>query len=72
MKIAMDKIPGTAQETSEYAKKGDAKATIAEAKALAWAAHAETMIVVRFTFGLSILAFLFGAAALVVALAKGN
>ena len=61
MKPMIGHVPGTRQESVEYAKKATAKCTVEEAKALADAAGNTAVLVSRF-------ALLFGAASLLLSI----
>ena len=70
MKAHIGRIPNTKQESAEYGKKLDAKATIAESKALAESAAIPAIIVARFAVLLSVVACGVALVALAVALVR--
>ena len=62
------RIPGTMQESVTYGKKLDAKATIAEAQALAAAAGERALMSARFAVGLAVTSGVCSLGAIVIAL----
>ena len=70
MKPLIGHVPGTRQESVEYAKKATAKCTVEEAKALADAAGNTAVLVSRFALLLSVSAFLMALVALAVVVVR--
>ena len=70
MKVTVGRIAGTRQDSAEYRKKGDAKATVDEAKALALAVMGRAILVARFAVLLAVVACGVAGLALLVALRR--
>ena len=68
MKPSIGHVPGTRQESVEYAKKATAKCTVEEAKALADAAGNTAVLVSRFALLISTVSIMLSVLALGVAL----
>ena len=68
MKPLIGHVPGTRQESVEYAKKATAKCTVEEAKALADAAGNTAVLVSRFALLISTVSIMLSVLALGVAL----
>lgn len=70
MKPAIGRLPNTKQDSAEYGKKLDAKATIAESKALAEAAAVPAIIVARFAVLVAFIAVAIAVLALIVTMRR--
>lgn len=70
MKAAIGRIHGTRQESAEYEKKGNAKATVDESKALAMAAAVPAIATARLAVLLSVIAVVIAGVALVVTVVR--